>query len=68
MHKDPLLPATTGSLPAGQFNSSQLPFVDFDDLPIAVASESQDLSLEAMVIEAKVIEAKATVQVGRSTL
>jgi hypothetical protein len=56
-------PVTTGSLPAGQFNSSQLPFVDFDDVPIAVASESQGRSLEA-----KVIEAKAAVRVGRSTL
>jgi hypothetical protein len=39
MHKDPLPPVTTGSLSAGQFNSSQLPFVDFDDVPIAVASK-----------------------------
>jgi hypothetical protein len=54
---------TTGSFPVVQFNSSQLPFVDFDDVPIAVVGESQDRSLEA-----KVIEAKAAVRVGRSTL
>lgn len=30
---DPLEPFTTGSLPASQFNASQLPFVDFGDVP-----------------------------------
>lgn len=40
---DPLEPFTTGSLPASQFNASQLPFVDFGDVPIAVIKGWLDL-------------------------
>ena len=36
-------PFTTGSLPASQFNASQLPFVDFGDVPIAVIKGWLDL-------------------------
>jgi hypothetical protein len=33
--EDPLEPFATGSFPAVHFNSSQVPFVDFGDLPRA---------------------------------
>jgi hypothetical protein len=43
----------TGSLPAGQFNSSQLPFLDFGDVPeadiqarIAVVNDSAFAGIE----------------------
>jgi hypothetical protein len=39
--KDPLSPVTTVSFPAGQFNSRQLSFVDFGDVPIADINADQ---------------------------
>ena len=48
-------PFTTGSLPASQFNASQLPFVDFGDVPIADSHDFEDRSLVVVVRNAKAV-------------
>jgi hypothetical protein len=50
-----LEPFTTGSLPASQFNASQLPFVDFGDVPIADSHDFEDRSLVVVVRNAKAV-------------